>query len=151
MTQKQIADRLGIKDSSTISQWERGINSPYGRDLVKISKLFNVSSDHLLGIEGNEEEFSFYNFIPTAISAGLPIHVDGVTNDDIGKISIPDNLMGNQAGNKDISFTKIYGDSMNRVMPDGSLIAVKPISSLDDLKSGDIVVYAKGGEYAVKR
>ncbi|MDI5788751.1 S24 family peptidase [Bacillus licheniformis] len=45
---------------------------------------------------------------------------------------------------------RINGDSMNRIMPHDSLIAVRPVP-LSNLRDGDIVVYSDGGDYAVKR
>src|SRR5690625_3258008 len=149
LTQQQLADKMGASNYTTISKWESGANSPRGGDLVELSKLFNVSVDELLGINNNVTLKSDYKFIPTAISAGLPIEVDGIT--EAKTISIPDNIMGKWAGNKDIFITRINGDSMNRVMPDDSLIAVKPIESIKQLKDGDIVVFSHDHEYSVKR
>src|SRR5699024_10401071 len=40
--------------------------------------------------------------------------------------------------------------SMDKIIPDGSLIAVKPVG-LTELKNGDIVVFSNGYEYSVKR
>lgn len=91
-----------------------------------------------------------YNYYPTSISAGLPSVAEPVTNYDAKKITIPSNLLGKWAGNSDLFVIKINGDSMNKIMPDGSLIAVKPTSLLD-LKNGDIVVFSENHEYSVKR
>src|SRR5699024_6137033 len=44
----------------------------------------------------------------------------------------------------------VNGDSMDKIIPDGSLIAVKPVG-LTELKNGDIVVFSNGYEYSVKR
>lgn len=149
MTQLQLANLMGMKTYTTVSKWESNDNFPKGKDLIKLSKLFNVSVDSILGIGDNLDidKKSYYHFIPTAISAGLPIEVDGIIQTD--KISLPDSLMGRWAGNQDIFITKIFGDSMDRIMPDGSLIAVKPIT-IEMLKNGDIVVFSNGHDYSVK-
>src|SRR5690625_2853588 len=148
LTQQQLADKMGASNYTTISKWESGANSPRGGDLVELSKLFNVSVDELLGINSNVTLKTDYKFIPTAISAGLPIEVDGIT--ETKTISIPDNIMGKWAGNKDIFITRVNGESMNKTIPHDSLIAVRPVSP-EVLKNGDIVVYSYDGEYAVKR
>jgi repressor LexA len=57
--------------------------------------------------------------------------------------------MGKWAGDKNIFFSRINGDSMNRIMPDQSLIAIKPIEK-EALKNGDIVVFSNSNEYSVK-
>lgn len=147
LTQQQLADKMGASNYTTISKWESGANSPRGGDLVELSKLFNVSVDELLGINSNVTLKSDYKFIPTTISAGLPLDVDGITEAEV--ISIPDTIMGKYAGNKDIFITRINGNSMNKTMPHGSLIAVRPVS-LENLKNGDIVVYSNEYEYSVK-
>src|SRR5690625_1103788 len=58
--------------------------------------------------------------------------------------------MGKWAGHNDIYITRVNGESMNKVIPHNSLIAVRPVSS-ETLKNGDIVVYKYDSEYAVKR
>ena len=149
MTQQQLADELDIRSYTTISKWESGENTPQGKDLIKLSKLFNVSVDRLLGIEVKKKGYFHYKYFPTYVSAGLPNDVEAVT--EYETISISDEIMGKYANNKDIYFIKINGESMNKIIPHDSLIAVRPVSSIHDLKTGDIVVYRKDGEYAVKR
>lgn len=148
MTQSKLAQKVGASSYTTITKWESGDNSPRGRDLVVLSDLFNVSVDSLLGLGGEISLKHDYYYIPRSVSAGLPSDIEGVTNAE--KISIPDSLMGKWAGNRNIYITKVNGESMNRVIPDQSLIAVNPVE-LTDLKNGDIVVYSYDGEYAVKR
>lgn len=148
MTQQQLADALDIKSYTTITKWEKGENVPQGRDLIKLSKLFNVSVDDILGINIINNDTNQYTYFPTAISAGLPLEVDGIT--EASKISVSDEVLGRYANDKEVFFARINGDSMNRLMADGSLIAIKPINSTDDLKNGDIVVYSVDGEYSVK-
>lgn len=148
MTQQQLADVVGAKSYTTITKWESGDNAPRGGELVTLSKLFNVSVDSLLGIERKEQSAHDYHYLPTAISAGLPLDVEGITQAE--KINIPDDMMGKWAGHSDIYVSRVNGASMNKVIPDGSLIAIKPVS-LERLKDGDIVVYSYDNEYAVKR
>lgn len=151
MTQQKLADIVGAKNYTKITKWESGDNLPQGKDLIKLSKLFNVSVDYLLGIESDiqkKELKSNYNYYPTSISAGTPFNVDGITNAD--EISIPDVVMGKWAGDEDISIMKVNGESMNKIIPDKSLIAVKEIE-VSKLKNDDIVVFSDCNDYAVKR
>jgi len=48
LTQKQIADTLSI-DRSTYSYYETGKTSPPLDTLVRLAKMFNISTDNLLG------------------------------------------------------------------------------------------------------
>src|SRR5699024_4484383 len=65
-------------------------------------------------------------------------------------ISMPDKLMGKYAGHKDIIISKINGDSMDKLMDDGSFIAIKQINNAESLNNGDIVVFSHNHEYSVK-
>ncbi len=49
-SQKQLADFLGVTQQA-ISKYESGIREPDVETIIKLSKLFNVSSDYLLGRE----------------------------------------------------------------------------------------------------
>lgn len=50
LTQNQLAQRLGIKNS-TISKYETSVNPPPALMIRKIAKVFDISSDYLLGLE----------------------------------------------------------------------------------------------------
>ncbi|MBQ6980068.1 MAG: helix-turn-helix transcriptional regulator [Clostridia bacterium] len=50
LTQKQFAEKLNL-DAHNIGDWERGKGEPNSDMLIKISNVFNVSTDYLLGLE----------------------------------------------------------------------------------------------------
>lgn len=156
MEQMDLAKELGRKSSSSISEWEKGKYTPKMGVLSQIAKIFNVNIDDLmerdLSKPNSQSQKAFttsrYRHFDTPISAGLPDHVDAVTNADT--IELPDSVMGKHAGQRDIFITRVNGESMNRIIPDCSLIAVKPMD-LHQIKQGDIVVYSDNGDYSVKR
>lgn len=49
LTQKQIADRIGLAISA-VSSYESGTRYPSYESLVKLSRIFHVSTDYLLGL-----------------------------------------------------------------------------------------------------
>lgn len=49
-TQKQVADKLGIKQSN-ISDWENNVSRPEYENLIALAKLYNESLESLLGVE----------------------------------------------------------------------------------------------------
>ena len=53
-SQKQVAMMIGVKPPQ-ISKWESGASSPSRENCVKLSKLYNVSVDYLLGNEAEKE------------------------------------------------------------------------------------------------
>ena len=156
MEQMDLAKELGRKSSSSISEWEKGKYTPKMGVLSQIAKIFNVNIDDLmerdLSNPSSQSRKAFttsrYRHFDTPISAGLPDHVDAVTDADT--IELPDSVMGKHAGQRDIFITRVNGESMNRIIPDCSLIAVKPMD-LHQIKQGDIVVYSDNGDYSVKR
>lgn len=55
LTQQQLADKLSLS-RSVIGKWEKGLAVPDAAALLKMSKLFNITADHLLGKQLYEEE-----------------------------------------------------------------------------------------------
>lgn len=152
MSVDQLAEKLG-KNRATVYRYESSeIENMPLEILEPLAKALNVSPAYLMGWDQTEPKqlSSNYKYFPVSISAGLPISVDGVSEDTVETISIPDSLMGKWAGNNDVFITKINGDSMNRIIPHNSLIAVKKVEP-SQLKNGDIVVYSDDHEYSVKR
>ncbi len=54
LTQKQLADKLEIT-KATVSAYETNAKYPSIEVLIKISNIFNVSSDYLLGLSEKTE------------------------------------------------------------------------------------------------
>src|SRR5690625_3788450 len=152
--EQEIATDLGLT-KSRLSHYINGRSKVPSDLLQMIVDIYKINPQYLfeenapLYKEKKKEKAFDYHYFPTAISAGLPINVDGITNDQVEKISLPDAVMVKWAGKQDIYITKINGDSMDNIMPHGSLIAVKPVT-LDELKDGDMVVFSDNYDYSVK-
>lgn len=58
-TQSQVAQRTG-GTASVVSAYENGIRQPSYEALIKLARLYNVSSNHLLGISGRRLPDSQY-------------------------------------------------------------------------------------------
>lgn len=151
---KMSADELGAKigkNRATIYRYESSEIENLSIELIpSLARALNVSPAYLMGweqIEPSQMSTDYRYFPEVKISAGLPICIESVEKSEL--ITIPDELLGKYAGNKDIFFTKVNGESMNKVIPHDSLIAIKSIST-KDLKNGDIVVYSNGYDYSVK-
>lgn len=54
MTQEQLAEKLGVTAQS-VSKWENGITSPDITLIPAIAKLFNITTDELLGAVSNDQ------------------------------------------------------------------------------------------------
>src|SRR5690625_2074692 len=148
LTHQELADIAGVS-VSTVGKWTLEKASPRMGAIEKISNHFGLPKSYIL-----EEDYDLpprtqdYTYYPTLISAGIPQDVEPITKKQ--KISISDHVMGKHAGRSDIAFLRVDGDSMDNIIPDGSLIAYEPVSDTYTLKNGDIVVYSNDYEYSVK-
>lgn len=50
LSQRQLADALEVTQAS-VSRWEANQRIITGRNLIKLAKYFNVTTDKLLGLE----------------------------------------------------------------------------------------------------
>lgn len=48
-TQAELAETVGCT-RTTVAKWEAGENLPRAKELRKLARLFNVSSDYLIGL-----------------------------------------------------------------------------------------------------
>lgn len=58
-SQKDLAEMLFVNQTA-VSQWERGVTRPTAEMQIKLSKLYNVPVDYLLGNDAEDN-------IPTAV------------------------------------------------------------------------------------
>lgn len=152
----KLSDSINVA-YSTVSDWQHGRKMPRSGSLelladhygINISDLtsFKEKSNDILQIDNSNS----YNYFDTGISAGMLMEVDPFTKDDVQQITLSDVIMGKYAGDQDIIVSHVNGESMNRILPDKSLIAIKKFHTIDDLRDGDIVVFQDGGDMSVKR
>ena len=156
-TQKDLASILGVAPT-TVSAWESGRAKPLMDKVTLIADTFNVPLSKVAGpstikiVPSKSAPVHKYPYYPAQIAAGALTTVDPVTSEDIEQIELSDAVMGKYAGSKDIIIMRINGESMNRVIPNHSLIGVKRLENTSELDDGDIVVFCIDDEdYSVKR
>lgn len=77
MEQIDLAHKLGRKSASSISEWEKGKYTPKMATLSKISEIFNVNIDDLMGTDlsiektENEEEIEYPETMAAHLSKEL--------------------------------------------------------------------------------
>lgn len=158
LTQLDVCNSIHITNQ-TLSKYEKGIisNIPYDK-IVALSKTYNVSPEYIMGWTNStntiEDPYdypnqSFYLYIPRGISAGAFEDVESV--DEFEKVPIPDFMLGKYAKNKDLVLMHVNGESMNRVIANGAIIAVLTNLDKGSYKDGDIIIAINGGECTIKR
>lgn len=150
-TARDLSKASGVAYTTIRSMLERDFVNASIDNTFKICRALGITAEELSNGRRSNNNLvaeSSYPYIVTPISAGCAETVEAVTEES--NITIPDSVMGKHAGNKDIRMMRVNGESMNRVIPDRSLIAVKKMP-IEQIKDGDIVVYNDDYSYAVKR
>ena len=131
LSKVEMARKLDVSEG-TIRMWESGRTEPRMGMVEKISSLFNVSKGYLLG---EIEEIV------------LPEFDSEIEVPYFGKVS------ANGRKPSECIALQINGDSMNKILANGSYIIVHDYRKSCDhkLNSNDILVLRLGGEYTVKR
>jgi repressor LexA len=143
MKQKEVAKYIGISQNA-YSYWETGRNNIDSHSLAKLSKLFAVSVDYILG-ESN---------VPTTQGQGIKIPVlgtipAGVPVEAIEEILDYEEITEDMAATGDYFALRIKGDSMEPKISDGDVVIVRKQSDVD---SGRVaVVLLNGNEATVKK
>lgn len=160
LTQREMADKLnkindeGVEVSkSAISRWENG-TIPSASSLALYAKAFNIDMNYLLGLtdvysEANAVQSHTYILTPDIASAGAISYSESYNEAE--HIELSDSVVGKYAGRKDLEFTKINGNSMNNIIPDGSFVGYIRDVEWMNLKGGDIVIYRYSSDYGIKR
>ena len=157
LSYQDMSDKTGLS-KSTLQRYITGDIGKLGLDKVELlAKALNVTPAYLMGWEddlkveviGRAEISSSYPYIPFSVAAGKPILIDGIT--DLPKINIPNYFLGKYANNSNVIIMKVNGESMNKVIPNDSLIGVLTNYDCHNLKNGDLVVFENNYEYSVKR
>ena len=149
MTQQELADKLsGAK--STIAMYENETRKPSMEVLIKLSEIFNCSIDYLLGKSDvrtpDLKDKLFLIPIVGKVAAGQPI----LANENIEGYLPIDPLMYNLTSPNGFFFLKIQGESMNKLIKNGSYALIK---KQDYAENGDVIVAIVNGdnEATVKR
>ncbi|MBC2575764.1 LexA family transcriptional regulator [Peptostreptococcus canis] len=156
ITQYSLSKRTGINKGS-LSSYLSGKYLPKQDKIQIISKALNINPEWLM-CNSNVIEYhndntncstNRYSYVENSVSAGIPDIIEA--NSYLEKIELPDIFLGRYAGRKDIIVMKVNGDSMNRVIPDGSFIILLTNISLNNLSDHDIVVFNYEYNYSMKR
>lgn len=149
LTLEELGKKLG-KSPSAVSRWITGDRSPMVEDLIRLTDLFDTDITTLMYGRQKKPAGSYW-LLNQSISAGLPMQIDAVKREDLLEVEISDVVMGKYAGHgRELLLLKVNGESMNRVIPHGSLVAIMPVE-IHQLRKNDIVVFSDGGEFGMKR
>lgn len=141
-SQADLAKVLYVNQTA-ISQWERGVTTPSPPLLLKLSEMYGVSTDYLLGKDTSEDDSGIRIPVLGSIPAGIPLEA---IEDVIDWEEIPAAML---AGGKEYFALRVVGNSMYPEYLEGDTVIVRktPVCS-----SGDVcVVYVNGYDATLKQ
>lgn len=142
LTQADVAAQIGITQNA-YSYWENGKVKIDNESLIKLSNLFGVSTDYLMGISENAGIGIISIPVLGAIPAGIPLEA---VEDIIDYEEIPRSLL---SGGKEYFALQVKGDSMYPEYLPGDIVIVRKTPICE---SGDVcVVYVNGYDATLKR
>lgn len=151
LTQAGIAKKLNVSQQ-TIGSWETGRTEPDNEMLKQLAQELGVSISYLLGETQPTTPTLYKNPNPRyapllgTASAGTPESVDQFIDE---MLEIPNFIKHDP---EHLFFIKVNGDSMNKLMGNGSTaLILKSEHFTTQPKTGDIVVFKVDGEYCIKR
>lgn len=146
--QKELTDYLGISGNS-FTEWKGGRSNSYQKYIPEIARFFRISVDSLLGYhtpeiqsyEIPEESETDIRTIPILgyVAGGIPIamiqDIQGYEQFEAGSLPADGEYYG----------LRIEGDSMEPVIPDGSVVIFRRQDYVDD---GKIAIVCIDGQDA---
>ena len=156
MTQSELAKKLNVAQN-TISNWENESRDVDNESLVKLSEIFDVSVDYLLGktdiknsLPRNMYPIEEGDFIVMPVLASVKAGYDGQAIVEYSDETIPVAKIAYKGYPKEeCTVMRVSGDSMYPKLLDGDYILVHQQSSVD---SGSIaIVIYNGDEATVKK
>lgn len=153
LTLQQAGELIGITKQN-LFKYESDVitNIPIDK-LEKLAEIYNTTPIEILGWQKytkitNSNSSSVYDYLPYGVSAGSLDGPDYALQ--LEKIEISDFIMGPYAKDENILIMHVNGESMNKIIPNGSYIAVKLNYPIYNLENEDIVVVSSNGEYSLK-
>lgn len=131
--QLELANMLGLKSASAVSEWEKGVRIPNAGTLSDISNIFKVSIDDLMHINLEKYSAGSSNPIPLlgTIAAGTPI---------LAEENIEDYFNLDNSIKADFAL-KIKGDSMlgAAIFP-GDIVFIRKQETLENGEIGAMLI-----------
>ena len=145
LSQEQVAEAVGVSRQA-VAKWETGRSTPDTDTLQKLSSIFKVSIDNLLGVEK-----SLDNAFTTA-GTDFAIPIIGTVKAGYNSLAYNEDFgveYANVHNPKDYFYLIVKGDSMEPRIKDGDLALVHKQNTLEN---GDLGVIVYGdNEGTLKR
>lgn len=154
--QEELGQKLGV-GGATISSWEKGRTEPNMGYTQALADLFSISTDEL--IYGKVDSLTEIPIDSLVFDDYFPLHYySGLSASSFEELleAEPDSVVYVpiifQNKKKRLHAFKVNGTSMNRVIPDGSIVVCEDnLNNAIKYKNGTIIVAFMDGGATVKR
>lgn len=145
ITNIELSEKIGVSQS-TVGKWLLEKSVPRMGAIEKLADYFNVNKSDILEIKPKVLELPAQQYPLWPFTTGAGVNDYEFSTEDLETISIPDQFLGKYAGRKNIIIFKVNGESMNRIIPNHSYVAVD-YKNIDYCpQTGDVVVFRLLGE-----
>lgn len=141
----ELSEKIGVSQS-TVGKWLLQKSVPRMGAIEKLADYFNVNKSDILENKPVAVMLPAQQYPLWPFTTGAGIADYEFSSESLEKISIPDQFLGKYAGRKDIIIFEVNGESMNRIIPNHSYVAVE-YKNLDYIpQTGDVVVFRLLGD-----
>lgn len=158
LTQTELAAFMGKKNHTNVSRWENGVALPSVSDFIQLGVILKTTTDYLLKGVVEEKEVIADNEDRYDCTVNLPFFGDvsagafSYSYETLEWEVIPRSRLNNIRNINNCFVLQVNGDSMNKVLPSGTMIVIERLeSNLYSWHPKDIVLVRYGGEYTLKR
>lgn len=140
LSQQKVADYIGVSQN-TYSYWENGKYNIDNESLKKLSELFDVSVDYLLGKEILKPAKALIPVLGT-VQAGIPIEA-------VEDVLDYEEIAPEMAAHGEYFALRVKGSSMEPRMRDGDVVIVRKQADVNH--DDTAIVLVNGNEATIKR
>lgn len=158
LTQTELAEYMGKKNHTNISRWENGVALPSVSDFIQLGHILKTTTDYLLKGAVEEKEVSVDNSNSYDCTINLPFFGDvsagafSYSYETLEWEVVSRRSLNGVTNINNCFVLQVNGDSMNKVLPSGTMIVIERLeSNLYSWHPKDIVLVRYGSEYTLKR
>lgn len=150
-SQKKLANEIGISESA-LQNYEYGSRDLPGDVIVRLCELLNCTANYLLCVDDVRSPSVPHEISYAVTTLTAPVYGRIAAGDALEMLPVEDEayvIPSIASLYPDGYFLTLSGDSMDKIMPDGSLVYIDRDA---EVRSGDVaVVVVNGDDATIKR
>ncbi|AXX64413.1 helix-turn-helix domain-containing protein [Bombilactobacillus bombi] len=151
LTQTELGKLTGYSQN-TVSNYENQKRALSEKGISKYAAALGTTPQELFmrSQPNNQPHISVSYYTYYDLSDNYPKDVDHLTQSNVRHIALSSDFLGKYAGDKNIFITRVNSETMNKIIPKKSLIAVKKIKNWHELANGDIIIFQNDNGFGIR-